>query len=150
MTAACRRLAGTTAAALLLHTFSSAPPAAPLRPAPPPLQDTEGSPWGDRRTPTPGFPLVLLRLAAADSPAGAASMIAAQLLAYYFTELKDDQLKRVSSPRRARRWLRQQASDAGRAAEREQAGRLAAGRRMRRMQEGTVAHSPGSVASRWG
>ncbi|KAF6739425.1 hypothetical protein FQA47_018291 [Oryzias melastigma] len=69
-------------------------------------------------------------------------MIAAQLLAYYFTELKDDQLKRVSSPRRARRWLRQQASDAGRAAEREQAGRLAAGRRMRRMQEGTVAHSP--------
>lgn len=45
---------------------------------------------------TPSFDSVSVRLQRlTDSPG---SMIAAQLLAYYFTELKDDQLKKVSEP----------------------------------------------------
>lgn len=94
VTAACRRLTGTTAAAS--DFFLPALPSS----SPPPHQQTEGSDRrGDRRNPTPGFPFVLGRSTSQQltAPGGrAGSMIAAQLLAYYFTELKDDQLKRVS------------------------------------------------------
>lgn len=45
----------------------------------------------------PPFSLTSLRPSVADSPRiRAGRMIAAQLLAYYFTELKDDQVKKVS------------------------------------------------------
>lgn len=74
----------------------------------PPFQDkedpvcVEGRETGER-TGTPAFFSLLLysptttrRLTAPGGRAG--RMIAAQLLAYFFTELKDDQLKKVSDP----------------------------------------------------
>lgn len=90
----CVPLADSAAAALLFHrTFVNGRSASGR--LLPPLRDQEGSARGGDRRERTSFTRRPARSLLTAPGGRAGRMIAAQLLAYYFTELKDDQLKKV-------------------------------------------------------